>query len=131
MITLGIINYNLPHHVYYLIESIKKQCKFEYEIVVFDAGQDRPIINHVDNVTILRNRHFKYFDTTDMTGLQVYNHAVEELMNYCKSDDMIIIDNKSLVKGDLTKFVAKAADAIVDQNYTGNIFRHRPRHLPH
>lgn len=118
MITLGIINYNLPHHVYYLIESIKKQCKFEYEIVVFDAGQDRPIINHVDNVTILRNRHFKYFDTTDMTGLQVYNHAVEELMNYCKSDDMIIIDNKSLVKGDLTKFVAKAADAIVDQNYT-------------
>ena len=73
MITLGIINYNLPHHVYYLIESIKKQCKFEYEIVVFDAGQDRPIINHVDDVTILRNRYFKYFDSTDMSGLQIYN----------------------------------------------------------
>ena len=118
MITLGIINYNLPHHVYYLIESIKKQCKFEYEIVVFDAGQDRPIINHVDDVTILRNRYFKYFDSTDMSGLQIYNHAVEELMKYCKTDDMIIIDNKSLVKQDLTSFIDHSYRAIVDDNYT-------------
>ena len=99
MITLGIINYNLPQYVYYLIASIKKQCKFDYEIVVFDAGKDRPIINHVDGVTILRNNHSKYFDTTCMNGLQVYNHSVEELVKYCKTDDLIIIDNKSLVKG--------------------------------
>lgn len=118
MITLGIINYNLPHHVYYLIESIKKQCKFEYEIVVFDAGQDRPIINHVDDVTILRNRYFRYYDSTDMTGLQIYNHAVEELMKYCKTDDMIIIDNKSLVKQDLASFIDHSYRAIVDDNYT-------------
>ena len=118
MITLGIINYNLPHHVYYLIESIKKQCKFEYEIVVFDAGQDRPIINHVDDITILRNRYFKYFDSTDMSGIQIYNHAVEELMKYCKTDDMIIIDNKSLVKQDLASFIDHSYRAIVDDNYT-------------
>ena len=116
MITLGIINFNLPHHVYYLIESIKKQCKFDYEIVVFEAGQDRPIINHVDNVTILRNRGFKYFDSTDMTGLQVYNHALKELMAYCKTDDMIILDNKSLVKGNLLAFVDQSYRTVKDKN---------------
>ena len=117
MITLGIINYNLPHHVYYLIASIRKQCKFDYEIVVFDAGQDRPIINHVDDVTFLRNRHYKYFDSSSMTGLQIYNHAVEELMKYCKTDDMIIIDNKSLVKCDLEKYIDKSARAVIDEHH--------------
>ena len=118
MITLGIINYNLPHHVYYLIAIIRKQCKFDYEIVVFDAGQDRPIINHVDDVTFLRNRHYKYFDSSSMTGLQIYNHAVEELMKYCKTDDMIIIDNKSLVKCDLEKYIDKSARAVIDETYS-------------
>ena len=114
MITIGIINYNLPHYVYYLIESIKKQCKFDYELVVFEAGQDRPIVNHVDNVTILRNRCFKYFDSTDMTGLQVYNHSLEELMKYCKTDNLIILDNKSLVKGDLLTFVDTSYRVVSD-----------------
>ena len=118
MITIGIINYNLPHYVYYLIESIKKQCKFDYELVVFEAGQDRPIINHVDNVTILRNRCFKYFDSTEMTGLQVYNHSLEELMKYCKTDDLILLDNKSLVKGDLTAFVDKSYRVVSDKAHS-------------
>ena len=115
MITIGIINYNLPHYVYYLIESIKKQCKFDYELVVFEAGQDRPIINHVDDVTILRNRCFKYFDSTDMTGLQIYNHSLEELMKYCKTDNLIILDNKSLVKGDLLAFVDTSYRVVSDK----------------
>lgn len=118
MITIGIINYNLPHYVYYLIESIKKQCKFDYELVVFEAGQDRPIINHVDNVTILRNRCFKYFDSTEMTGLQVYNHSLEELMKYCKTDDLILLDNKCLIKGDLTAFVDKSYRVVSDKAHS-------------
>ena len=117
MITLGIINYNLPQYVYYLIASIKKQCKFDYEIVVFDAGKDRPIINHVDGVTILRNNRSKYFDTSCMNGLQVYNHSVEELVKYCKTDDLIIIDNKSLVKGNLEELVKKECHAVITERH--------------
>ena len=69
-----------------------------------------------NGVTILRNRGFKYFDSTDMTGLQVYNHALKELMAYCKTDDMIILDNKSLVKGNLLAFVDQSYRTVKDKN---------------
>lgn len=110
--TIGIINYNTPQHVYYLLKSIQKQCKGLYDICVFDTGIDRPILHRIDNVTIYRNNAGKYFETEQLTSNQIYNLAVECMINLVNSDWLILVDAKTLVKSDICSVINEGYTAI-------------------
>ena len=100
-ITIGIVNYNTPRQVYYLLKSIKKQFNScEYDVCLFDA-YIKPIYNKLDNVKIISNRHDAYFDKESATMLAAQNIAMQTILNNTDSDWLVMVDPKVLFKANI------------------------------
>lgn len=102
-ITIGIINFNLPEHTYYLIKSIRKQCKGEYDICVFDTSTTRPIYSKADEVRIINNTKSQYFNAEWCSEYGINNRSFECIADAIDSDWLIMINSTCLVKSDLIK----------------------------
>lgn len=51
MINFGIVDNENAQQVYYLLKSIKKNCKFDYTITLIECSKKNPIKNVIDGVT--------------------------------------------------------------------------------
>lgn len=102
--TIGIINYNLPHHIYYLVKSLKKQCGADIDIRIFDISNSRPIYSKADEVTLYSNFKEQYFQTK-LHSLDAYKQAFEYIVDNCQSDWLIMVDARTIVKTDIIKYI--------------------------
>ena len=50
MINFGIVDNENAQQVYYLLKSIKKNCKFDYTITLIECSKNNPIKNVIDGV---------------------------------------------------------------------------------
>ena len=50
MINFGIVDNENAQQVYYLLKSIKKNCKFDYTITLIECSEKNPIKNVIDGV---------------------------------------------------------------------------------
>lgn len=113
--TIAIINYNTPQFVYYLIQSIKKQCTGEYSLCIFDTGMERPICNKLDDVVIYRNNTSKYFELDGLSTGEIFDNAVRFLAKEL-TDRLIIVNPCSLVNNGFNYFFNQTSDFIETQD---------------
>ena len=52
MINFGIVDNENAQQVYYLLKSIKKNCKFDYTITLIECSKNNPIKNIIDGETV-------------------------------------------------------------------------------
>lgn len=95
--TIAIINYDTPQFIYYLVQSIKKQCNEDYSLCIFDNGRERRIVNKLDNITIYRNNKNRYFKVDNLSIDEVYDKSIRTLCNILTDDRLIIINPCTLV----------------------------------
>lgn len=101
-VTLGIISYNIPQQVYYLMASIRKQCAgSEYDVCIFDAGDNRPIYHKIDDAKVISNNHDIYFKADELIPMEIHNYGMEIIMDNIDSDWLVMIEGKSLVGGNV------------------------------
>lgn len=96
--TIAIINYNTPHYIYYLIQSIKKQCNgISYDICIFDISDKRNITNKLDNIIIYHNTRGCYFNLNGLTYDEMIDNSIRTLTNLIHNGRIIIINPCTLV----------------------------------
>ena len=81
MINFGIVDNENAQQVYYLLKSIKKNCKFDYTITLIECSKKNPIKNVIDGV---KKYVFKYEDAN-----KILREKVKE--NLCILNPNILI----------------------------------------
>lgn len=120
-ITVVIYNDDQSEYTYYSALNIKKILKDENPVIkIFDTGKTNRVINHLDDIEVIRNYYCEYIDYINLNRNDVYAQAVSLLIDKCNTDILIIIKPEFFIDKNIKYFIENVTD--ISGNYENNNF---------